>query len=75
MELQTNQTIPWSVLELTGLLEDEDSHVHFVKMTKHLALHPYHLNNVQQGLNQIFKSLLHTYDREYVLQVTQSNIF
>lgn len=67
MKSPTNQEITWSIVELNGLLEDEDSHVHVVRTMKHLALHPYHLNNIQQGLNQILKSLLHTYDREYVL--------
>ncbi|XP_077265067.1 RNA polymerase I subunit F isoform X2 [Temnothorax americanus] len=59
-----NRQVTWSTLELTGLLEDEDSHVHFTRAVKHLALHPYHLNNVQRGLNQILRSSLNSYDRE-----------
>ncbi|KYM99987.1 DNA-directed RNA polymerase I subunit RPA43 [Cyphomyrmex costatus] len=54
---QKNRGVTWTTLELEGLLEDEDSHVHFVRTTKHLALHPYHLNNIQQSLNQILRSL------------------
>ncbi|XP_071566651.1 uncharacterized protein Polr1f [Temnothorax nylanderi] len=59
-----NRQVTWSTLELTGLLEAEDSHVHFTRAVKHLALHPYHLNNVQRGLNQILRSSLNSYDRE-----------
>ncbi|XP_018316882.1 uncharacterized protein [Mycetomoellerius zeteki] len=64
MKCQKNRGVTWTTLELGGLLEDEDSHVHFVRTTKHLALHPYHLNNIQRGLNEILRSLLNTYDRE-----------
>ncbi|XP_011691191.1 PREDICTED: probable DNA-directed RNA polymerase I subunit RPA43 [Wasmannia auropunctata] len=62
--MKKNRKITWSYLELSGLLEDEESHVHFTRITKHLALHPYYLNNIQQGLNQILRSSLNTYDRE-----------
>ncbi|XP_071629807.1 DNA-directed RNA polymerase I subunit RPA43-like [Temnothorax longispinosus] len=54
-----NRQVTWSTLELTGLLEDEDSHLHFTRAVKHLAL-----NNVQRGLNQILRSSLNSYDRE-----------
>ncbi|KAM0731300.1 DNA-directed RNA polymerase I subunit RPA43 [Formica fusca] len=64
MDSQTNKKITWSLLELTGLLEEEDAHVHFERTTKHLALHPYHLINIQRGLNQILKSSLNSYDKE-----------
>ncbi|KAL6429312.1 hypothetical protein ACFW04_008192 [Cataglyphis niger] len=64
MDSQTNKKITWSLLELTGLLEEEDAHVHFERTTKHLALHPYHLSNIKQGLNQILKSSLNCYDKE-----------
>ncbi|KYQ59286.1 DNA-directed RNA polymerase I subunit RPA43 [Trachymyrmex zeteki] len=57
MKCQKNRGVTWTTLELGGLLEDEDSHVHFVRTTKHLALHPYHLNNIQRGLNEILRSL------------------
>ncbi|XP_072763926.1 uncharacterized protein Polr1f [Anoplolepis gracilipes] len=61
---KANKNITWSLLELTGLLEEEDAHVHFEKTIKHLALHPYHLMNIQRGLNQILKSSLNSYDKE-----------
>ncbi|KMQ90080.1 dna-directed rna polymerase i subunit rpa43 [Lasius niger] len=64
MDSKTNQKITWTLLELTGLLEEEDAHVRFERTTKHLALHPYHLVNIQRGLNQILKSSLNSYDRE-----------
>ncbi|XP_029167711.1 uncharacterized protein MAL13P1.304 [Nylanderia fulva] len=64
MDSQANQKITWSFLELTGLLEEEDAHVRFERTTKHLALHPYHLTNIQRGLNQILKSSLNSYDKE-----------
>ncbi|XP_011635195.1 DNA-directed RNA polymerase I subunit RPA43 [Pogonomyrmex barbatus] len=64
MKQQTDCEVTWTSLELTGLLEDEEAHVHFTRTIKHLALHPYHLNNVQRGLNQILVSSLNTYDRE-----------
>ncbi|XP_018341362.1 PREDICTED: probable DNA-directed RNA polymerase I subunit RPA43 isoform X2 [Trachymyrmex septentrionalis] len=64
MKHQKNREVTWTILELRGLLEDEDSHVHFARTIKHVALHPYHLNNIQRGLNQILRSLLNTYDRE-----------
>ncbi|EGI70954.1 DNA-directed RNA polymerase I subunit RPA43 [Acromyrmex echinatior] len=49
MKYQKNREVTWTILELRGLLEDEDSHVHFVRTIKHVALHPYHLNNIQRG--------------------------
>ncbi|XP_018369310.1 PREDICTED: DNA-directed RNA polymerase I subunit RPA43 isoform X3 [Trachymyrmex cornetzi] len=64
MKHQKNREVTWTILELRGFLEDEDSHVHFVRTIKHIALHPYYLNNIQRGLNQILRSLLNTYDRE-----------
>ncbi|KYQ50581.1 DNA-directed RNA polymerase I subunit RPA43 [Trachymyrmex zeteki] len=57
MKHQKNREVTWTILELRGLLEEEDSHVHFVRTIKHVALHPYHLNNIQRGLNQILGSL------------------
>ncbi|EZA50082.1 DNA-directed RNA polymerase I subunit RPA43 [Ooceraea biroi] len=54
----------WTTLELTGLVEDEDSHVCFQRTTKHLALHPYHFNDVQKALNSILDSFRNTYDRD-----------
>lgn len=71
MKLQSRE-VTWNNLELTGLLEDEESRVHFTRTIKHLALHPYHLNNVQKGLNQILKSSLNSYDREYVIFFTHN---
>ncbi|XP_011879754.1 PREDICTED: DNA-directed RNA polymerase I subunit RPA43-like isoform X2 [Vollenhovia emeryi] len=59
-----NRKVTWANLELAGLLEDEESHVHFTRTTKHLSLHPYYLNNVQGGLNEILRSSLNTYDKE-----------
>ncbi|XP_036144099.1 DNA-directed RNA polymerase I subunit RPA43-like isoform X2 [Monomorium pharaonis] len=62
-----NREVTWSSLELSELLEvleDEESHVHFTRTIKHLALHPYHLNNVQRGVNHILRSSLNTYDKE-----------
>ncbi|EZA50844.1 DNA-directed RNA polymerase I subunit RPA43, partial [Ooceraea biroi] len=35
---ETNTNQKWTTLELTGLVEDEDSHVYFQRTTKHLAL-------------------------------------
>ncbi|GAB1859408.1 DNA-directed RNA polymerase I subunit RPA43 [Camponotus japonicus] len=61
---RTNKKITWTLLELSGLLEEEDAHVHFERTTKHLALYPYHLINIQRGLNQILKSSLNNYDKE-----------
>jgi len=70
MKFRTYRKVKWSDLELTGLAEDEESHVHFTRTIKHLALHPYHLNNVQRGLNQILRSSLNSYDKEYVFIYT-----
>jgi len=70
MKFRTYRKVKWSDLELTGLAEDEESHVHFTRTTKHLALHPYHLNNIQRGLNQILRSSLNSYDREYAFIYT-----
>ncbi|KYN22505.1 hypothetical protein ALC57_05092 [Trachymyrmex cornetzi] len=64
MKHQKNREMTWTILELRGLLEDDDSHVHFVRTIKHITLHPYHLNNIQRGLNQILRLLLNTYDRD-----------
>ncbi|XP_012218211.1 DNA-directed RNA polymerase I subunit RPA43 [Linepithema humile] len=63
MDAQTNQ-VTWDFLELGELLEEEYAHVHFERTIKHMALHPYHLNNVQRGVNQILKSSLNNYDKE-----------
>lgn len=64
MNAQTNQEVTWTSLELGELLEEEYAHVYFERTIKHMALHPYHLNNVQRGINQILKSSLNNYDKE-----------
>lgn len=66
MKFKKYTGITWSVLELTALLEDEDSHVSFEKFKKHLGLHPFHLTNLAAALNEILSSNLNFYDTEYV---------
>ncbi|KOC63019.1 DNA-directed RNA polymerase I subunit RPA43 [Habropoda laboriosa] len=56
--------ITWSLLELAGLIEDEDSRVHFEKCRKHLGLHPFHLTNLNAALNEILSSNLNSYDND-----------
>ncbi|XP_015188418.1 PREDICTED: DNA-directed RNA polymerase I subunit RPA43 [Polistes dominula] len=56
--------VTWSLLELEGLLEDENSQVHYERMKKHLALHPFHLNDLSKALHEILSSGLNTYDNE-----------
>ncbi|OAD53725.1 DNA-directed RNA polymerase I subunit RPA43 [Eufriesea mexicana] len=62
MKFKAYTGITWSVLELTGLVEDEDSHVYFEKFKKHLGLHPFHLTNLNVALNEILSSNLNSYD-------------
>ncbi|XP_054000574.1 transcriptional regulator ATRX homolog [Hylaeus anthracinus] len=64
MKFKTYTGITWSILELTGLLEDEDSHVYFEKFKKHFGLHPFHLTNLNAALNEILSSNLNSYDDE-----------
>nr|XP_034176583.1 DNA-directed RNA polymerase I subunit RPA43 [Osmia lignaria] len=64
MKFKKYTGITWSVLELTALLEDEDSHVSFEKFKKHLGLHPFHLTNLTAALNEILSSNLNFYDTE-----------
>lgn len=64
MKFKTYTGITWSLLELAGLLEDEDSHVHYEKIKKHLGLHPFHLTNLSEALNEILSSSLNSYDPE-----------
>ncbi|XP_032685433.1 DNA-directed RNA polymerase I subunit RPA43-like [Odontomachus brunneus] len=64
MRFKTYQRIIWTNLELMGLLEEDDSCVHFKNTTKHLALHPFHLKNLRKALNEILMSMLNTYDAE-----------
>lgn len=52
----------WTNLELKGLLEDEESHVHFERAQRHLGLHPFHLTNLNAALREIFGLTLYTYD-------------
>lgn len=74
MDAQANQEVTWTFLELGELLEEEHAHVHFERTIKHMALHPYHLNNIQRGINQILKSSLNSYDKEYVTHRTHMHI-
>lgn len=66
MKFKSYTGITWSILELEGLLEDEDSNVYFEKFKKHLGLHPFHLTNLNAALNEILSSNLNAYDAEYV---------
>lgn len=74
MKFKTNEKIKWTSLELEGLLEDDDSCVHYTRTLKHLALHPFHLKDLRKSLNEILISKLNTYDVEYVYTIT-SHIF
>ncbi|XP_068966118.1 transcriptional regulator ATRX homolog isoform X2 [Bombus flavifrons] len=62
MKFKAYTGITWSVLELTGLIEDEDSCVYFEKFKKHVGLHPFHLTNLNTALNEILSSNLNSYD-------------
>ncbi|XP_076241231.1 RNA polymerase I subunit F [Calliopsis andreniformis] len=64
MKFKSYTGITWSNLELTGLLEDEDSRVFYEKFKKHLGLHPFHLTNLNAALNEILSSNLNFYDPE-----------
>ncbi|XP_076288993.1 RNA polymerase I subunit F [Lasioglossum baleicum] len=64
MKFKTYTGITWSLLELTGLLEDEESRVYFEKYKKHFGLHPFHLTNLNASLNEILSSNLNSYDAE-----------
>lgn len=64
MKFRPYTGITWSLLELAGLLEDEDSQVHFERMKKHLGLHPFHMNDLSAALNEILSSGLNAYDSE-----------
>ncbi|XP_043504502.1 DNA-directed RNA polymerase I subunit RPA43 [Polistes fuscatus] len=64
MKFNSYTGITWSLLELEGLLEDENSQVHYERMNKHLGLHPFHLNDLSAALNEILSSGLNTYDTE-----------
>lgn len=66
MKFRPYTGITWSLLELAGLLEDEDSHLHFERMKKHIGLHPFHMNDLGAALNEILSSGLNAYDSEYV---------
>lgn len=64
MKFKAYTGITWSILELTGLLEDEDCCVYFEKFTKHFGLHPFHLTNINAALNEILSSNLNSYDTD-----------
>ncbi|XP_076646153.1 RNA polymerase I subunit F [Halictus rubicundus] len=64
MKFKTYTGITWSLLELTGLLEDDESRVYFEKYKKHFGLHPFHLTNLNTSLNEILSSNLNSYDAE-----------
>ncbi|XP_033338955.2 RNA polymerase I subunit F [Megalopta genalis] len=64
MKFKTYTGITWSLLELTGLLEDEESRVYYEKSKKHFGLHPFHLTNLNASLNEILSSNLNSYDSE-----------
>lgn len=60
------KTTHWSNLELTGLLEDEDSCVELERVKKHLGLYPFHLTDLSAALREILNAGLNAYDPEYV---------
>ncbi|XP_012279379.1 ABC transporter F family member 4 [Orussus abietinus] len=64
MQLKMNTGITWTQLELTGLLEDEDSKVFFERSRRHLGLHPFHLTDMNAALNEILSGTLNNYDSE-----------
>lgn len=56
--------IYWTILELKGLLEDEESCVYFERHKKHIGMHPSHMRNVNSALREILNSKLNSYDPE-----------
>ena len=52
----------WTILELKGLLEDEDSCVDFERHKMHIGMHPSHVRNVTLALREILNSKLNSYD-------------
>lgn len=57
-------SIYWTILELKGLLEDEDSRVNYERHKKHIGMHPSHVRNVTTALSEILNSKLNSYDAE-----------
>lgn len=58
----TTTNITWSLEELTELVNDEKSHVHFINTKRHIALHPCQLANVKQSLHDILGDEINYYD-------------
>ncbi|XP_043286033.1 DNA ligase 1 [Venturia canescens] len=56
--------IKWTMLELKGLLEDEDARVTFQRSKKHLSLHPFQLNDLNRALRENLTSKVNFYDHD-----------
>lgn len=54
----------WTFKELIGLVEDDNSCVHFERKRRHIALHPFHLSNLNKALHEILSELINFYDYE-----------
>ena len=54
------------MLELRGLLEDENSRVYYERAKRHLGLHPFQLNDMSQALKQNLSANVNVYDTKYV---------
>ncbi|KAK0166071.1 hypothetical protein PV328_004521 [Microctonus aethiopoides] len=59
-----NAGINWSLGELKKLINNENSCVHFERAKRHVALHPFHLNNLNKALHEILSSSINFYDFE-----------
>lgn len=67
-----NEGIKWSMLELRGLVEDEDVRVFYQRAQKHLGLYPFHLKDLNTAIREILNSTINCYDNEYVLTVDRA---
>ncbi|KAK0175321.1 hypothetical protein PV327_009078 [Microctonus hyperodae] len=59
-----NSGINWSLGELKKLVNNENSCVHFERAKRHVALHPFHLNDLNKALHEIISSSINFYDSE-----------
>lgn len=56
--------IYWTILELKGLLEDEESCVYFERHRTHLGMASCKIRNIDSALREILNSKLNAYDAE-----------
>lgn len=64
MQEKKQAIIKWPIENLKNLVEDKKSRIYCKHVKKHVALHPYHLNDFKKSLGDVLRPGVNSYDPE-----------